>query len=253
LEMATMYNLTDSQRDLLRWLVQQVRDGKLKEEFNISWLDSVKVFISGFAGGASVKIPNLSKGALDALVAAGLILCEIKYRTSTGYAGINQQESGRRCTLLGAAYKAVDSNFDSFDTTFINYLTPLVDITNLDAELKQRCLPILGAGSTDPKLWDSVVRTAGVILEERLRDVGKVADASRIGRDLVNDVFGEKGTLSARFPNNSERLGYRDIYAGIVGVFRNPYAHRLVDPTPDDGGAFVVFVNLLLKLLEDLR
>ncbi|MEQ8961337.1 MAG: TIGR02391 family protein [Coleofasciculus sp. C2-GNP5-27] len=42
-------------------------------------------------------------------------------------------------------------------------------------------------------------------------------------------------------------------HAGIVGAFRNPSAHRLVDPTPEEGGAFIVFVNLLLKKLEDLR
>jgi hypothetical protein len=43
------------------------------------------------------------------------------------------------------------------------------------------------------------------------------------------------------------------LYAGVVGAFRNRYAHRLIDPLPEDGGAFIVFVNLLLKMLEDLR
>ena len=56
-------------------------------------------------------------------------------------------------------------------------------------------MPILGAGAADPKLWDSAVRAAGVILEERLRDVGNIADRARVGRDLVNDVFGDRGTL----------------------------------------------------------
>jgi len=92
-----------------------------------------------------------------------------------------------------------------------------------------------------------------VILEERLRDVGGVSDPGRVGRELVNDLFGQSGTLAAKFSNDSERQGYRDLYAGVVGAFRNPYAHRLVDPIPEDGGAFVVFVNLLLKKLEDLR
>jgi hypothetical protein len=59
--------------------------------------------------------------------------------------------------------------------------------------------------------------------------------------------------LADRFANESDQQGYRELYAGIVGVFRNSYAHRLVDPTPEDGGAFIVFVNLLLKRLEDLR
>jgi hypothetical protein len=47
--------------------------------------------------------------------------------------------------------------------------------------------------------------------------------------------------------------GRRDIRAGVVGAFPNPLAHRLVDPTPHEGGAFIVFVNLLLKELGDLR
>jgi hypothetical protein len=248
-----LYNLTDSQKDLLRWLVQQVRDGNLAEEFVIIWLTDDQSQISGFKGERNAKIPNLTKGALDALAAAELILCNISYETKTSSSGAREVERNRRCTLLGKAYEAVDSNFSAPDTSFVKHLTPLADVTNLDNELKLRCLPILGAGGADPRLWDSVVRTAGVILEERLHDVGKIADPSRVGRDLVNDVFGKTGTLAAKFSIDAERQGYRDLYAGVVGVFRNPSAHRLIDPTPEDGGAFVVFVNLLLKMLEDLR
>jgi hypothetical protein len=43
-----------------------------------------------------------------------------------------------------------------------------------------------------------------------------------------------------------------DLYAGVVGAVCNPYAYRLADPTPEDGGTFIVFVNLLLKMLQDL-
>ena len=57
----------------------------------------------------------------------------------------------------------------------------------------------MGAGSADPMLWDSAVRTSGVILEERLRDVGGITAPDRVGRDLVNDVFGTNGTLAAKF------------------------------------------------------
>jgi hypothetical protein len=248
-----MYNLTPGQKDLLRWLVRQVRDGNLPEEFIIFWTTYGKDHILGFKGEEGVDIPNLTKGALDALAAADLILCDISYETKVSSSGTRQAETIRRCTLLGKAYEVVDSDFGAPDVSFVQHLTPLADVTNLDTEIKQRCLPILSAGSADPKLWDSAVRTACVILEERLRDVGGITDPGRIGRDLVNDVFGAKGTLAEKIPNESERQGYRDMYAGIVGVFRNPYGHRLVDPVPEDGGAFVVFVNLLLKTLEDLR
>jgi hypothetical protein len=67
-------------------------------------------------------------------------------------------------------------------------------------------------------LWDSAVRTADVILEERLRSTGGIASES-VGRDLVNKVFGKSGTLAKKFDTESEREGYRDLFAGIVGPF----------------------------------
>jgi len=193
---------------------------------------------------------------LDALAAADLLICTPNYKTTTPTIGktrprvtYRQQEINRRCTLTGKAYEAVDSDFAAPDTSFVRHLAPLADLTNLDGEIKTRCLPILGAGSADPKLWDSAVRTAAVILEERLRDIGGITDPSRVGQNLVNDVFGNNGTLAYKFPLDAERQGYRDIYAGVVGTFRNRYAHRLIDPTPEDGGAAIVFVNLLSSYL----
>lgn len=234
-----MYNLTNSQKDLLRWFVQQVNQRHLSEEFIIFWLLQGPS-ISGYSGSTEKLLPEIKKGAIQALQAEGLLQCE-----ALG--------NDLRCTLTGKAYEAIDTNFNAPDTSFVKHLTPLADITNLDEQLKQRCLPILGAGSAEPKLWDSAVRTVGVILEERLRDVGGISDANCVGLALVNNAFSKNGTLASKFSVDAERQGYRDMYAGIVGAFRNPSAHRLVDPTPEEGGAFIVFVNLLLKKLEDLR
>jgi hypothetical protein len=250
-------DLTENQKDLARWFVKQVSGGDLSEEFVISWISEERVEIGGFRG----KPPAISKGMLDALAAAELLICIPEYQTSdykleSIHGPVTQRkqlELRRRCVLTGKAFKAVNSNFATPDTSFVTHLTPLADVTNLDNEIKTRCLPILGAGSADPRLWDSAVRTAGVILEERLHTVGGIADSGRVGRELVNDVFGKQGTLVTKFPQDSERQGYRDLYAGVVGALRNPYAHRLVDPTPEDGGATIIFVNLLLKMLEDLR
>ena len=71
-------------------------------------------------------------------------------------------------------------------------------------------------------------------------------------RHLVNKVFGKNGTLAKEFDSESEREGYRDLFAGIVGAFRNPSGHRLVDPNPHEGGAYILLVNLLLSHLERL-
>lgn len=227
----------------------------MEEEFMVSWFGDEGVIIS-----TSGDHPPVSKGALDALSAAGHIVSEANFETKTTTVGRKnpklkqtQRESSRRCTLMGIAFEAVDSGFDTPDTSFVRHLTPLAESTNLDLELEKRCLPMLGAGSANPTLWDSAARVALVILEERIRRVAGIADPTRTGRDLVNDVFGDKGTLADRFESGSERSGYRDLYAGVVGVFRNHYAHRLVDPSPEDGGALIVFVNLLLKMTDDLE
>lgn len=246
--------LTENQKALAEWMVLAVREGRIAEEFMVSWISGEGIILS-----AQGKHPTITKGVLDALAAAGLIVTDANYdavaSTSSGLLSKDRmkRERSRRCTLTGRAFEAVDSNFDSPDTSFVRHLTPLAEVTNLDAEIKQRCLPILGADSADPKLWDSAVRVAIVILEERIRRVAGIGDPNRTGNTLVNDVFGDKGTMADRFESKSERSGYRDLYAGVVGVFRNRYAHRLVDPTPEDGGALIVFVNLLLKMTDDLQ
>lgn len=230
------YNLTTIQKDLLREIVAAVRDGKLDEEFTIIWTLAGPSFQSsdGFA-----PANKITRGKLEALMAEGLL-------------HLRQGEYTTHVTLTGIAYDAVESDFETPDTSFLTQLTPLADLTNFDDQLKKRVLPILGAGAADPMLWDSAVRTASVILEERLREVGGVTDGS-IGKVLVNKVFGTGGTLTAKFTQESERESYRDVYAGIVRLVRNPSAHRLIDPTPEEGGVLLVFVDLLLSKLEALR
>ncbi|MBD2540531.1 TIGR02391 family protein [Coleofasciculus sp. FACHB-SPT36] len=251
-----MYNLTNQQKDLVRWLVQKIQEGKLNEEFGIMWVPtfdapSLEAVMLDFKGtDEELSEISITQGALNVLAENKLIHCDIVYKIDKSG---RQNETARKCTVMGKAYEAIDADFSAPDTSFITHLTPLADISNFDEQLKKRCLPILGAGSSDSMLWDSAVRTAGVILEERLRDVGSISDPNCTGSALVNNVFSDKGTLASKFTVASERQGYRDLYAGIVGTFRNPSAHRLVDPSPEEGGAFIVFVNLLLSKLEALR
>ena len=238
-----MYNLTANQQELLREIVENVRTKQMPEEFGIIWAaDQPYLVYDGSKG--FYPAPGVTRGALEALAANDLL----HIRTD-----LKDEHSPTYCTLSGKAYEAVDSNFAAPDTSFVHHLTPLADVTALDAELKSRCLPLLGAGAADPKVWDSAVRTAGVIIEERLSEIGGIKDRQAVGRDLVNKVFGKTGTLAAKFALETEREGYRDLYAGVVGTLRNPSAHRLIDPEPHQGGASIVFINLLLKMLDDLR
>jgi len=251
-----VYNLTQSQKELLVFLVKEVRDGNLDEEFYLFWALDGDCHISTERSKSFRTYKGITKEGLDALAAEGLIRCNIKYRTDTsdfgGHTSHRQYEDTRLVTLTGKAYEAVDSDFHAPDTSFVRHLMPLSDITSLDSDLKLRCLPMLGAGSADPKLWDSAVRTAGGILEERLRSVGGIADAPHRTRSRERHFRSDRHTRNT-LRCGRRRQGYRDLYAGAVGAFRNRFAHRLVDPTPEDGGSYIIFIDLLLKMLEDFR
>ena len=239
----TAYNLTATQKQMLRGIVGLVQAGTINEEFEIYWSGNEATGFNAMlvcVNKPGVMLPTATKSGIAALGTSGLLAC-------------GSDSSRQACALTGEGYTAVENDFHASDTSFVQYLNPLTDISGFDTELKTRCLPLLAGGGTDPMLWDSAVRTAGVILEERLRDVGDIADPSKTGQGLVNAVFNSSGTLAPKFSVDAERQGYRDLYAGIVGTVRNPSAHRLIDPLPEEGGALLVFVNLLLKKLEALR
>ncbi len=93
-----MYNLTNSQKDLLRQLVQKVREGHMPEEFFIAKNPS-RCWIHG----DDQSIENILETtplALKGLEDNGLLRCE-----------------RRQCTVTGKAYEAVDTNFNAQDTS----------------------------------------------------------------------------------------------------------------------------------------
>jgi hypothetical protein len=239
----SIMSITKRQQELISTIVALVRKKSLKESFSASDANRGGVIVFNSLSSPVAHFPDATTQSFQALANEGLLIMTV----------VEARFGLLDCSLTGKAYEAVDSNFNAPDTSFLKQLTPLADVTNFDSALKQRCLPMLGAGAADPMLWDSAVRTAGVILEDRVRDVGKITDRNLIGRDLVNKVFGQSGSLAHKFTVPGERDGYRDLFAGVVGVIRNPSAHLLIDPTPEEGGATLVFVNLLLKKLELLR
>ncbi|WP_201324166.1 TIGR02391 family protein [Pseudanabaena sp. lw0831] len=256
--------MTDSQKKIAKWLVQSVRTGLLDEEFTIEWHPTAKkglpkAKLSGYRGTEEeLQSTSITLSSMQALISNKLIIystLQLSRRSYVDYTCSTQPRLNQinKYNLTGNIYTAVDNDFNSPDTSFVDYLTPLSNPSDFDEALTKRCFPILATGGSDPILWDSAVRTAGVILEERLHDVGAISDPSQVGRSLVNAIFGKTGTLASKFAVDAEREGYRELYSGIVGTFRNLSAHRLIDPSPEEGGAFIIFVNLLLKKLEDLR
>lgn len=98
------YKLTESQKDIVRWLVQQVGDSNLAEEFSVYW----EVGGCGILGFRGKDHPDITPGMLDALAAAEMIICTPDYGNPVWG---QTSEVGRRCVLTGNAREAVDSDF----------------------------------------------------------------------------------------------------------------------------------------------
>lgn len=231
-------NLTETQKSLLQWLVEQVRAGTLnEEEIWFAWsFDGTSLV--GYQG----NVPEVKRKTLDALHSSGYLSCD------------RSRPHQYKCILTSRAYETVDSNFSNSNWSAIPHLIPLTEVKHLDPELWDRCRFSLSAGGDNPKAWDKAVRTATVVLEERLRKLGKTEDINpdATGEGIVNIIFAGKNPVLSGKLDDKQLKAYRDLYAGMMAVFRNPYAHRIIDPSPEVGGAIIAFIDLLLKTLDDM-
>ena len=140
------------------------------------------------------------------------------------------------------------------DLSAVRHLIPLTEVKHFDPELWERCRIPLSSAGNDPKTWDNAVRMATVVLEERLRKLGKIdtIDTNATGANIVNLIFAPKKSILSGKLKANELQAYRDLYSGVMSVFRNPYGHRIIDPDPEVGGAILVFIDLLLKMLDNI-
>ena len=67
------YSLTEQQKQLVRWLVHEVRDERLAEEFHVAFSQE-----GGFILGYQGTPPRVTKGVLDALEASGMLTQDIR-------------------------------------------------------------------------------------------------------------------------------------------------------------------------------
>lgn len=131
------------------------------------------------------------------------------------------------------------------DTELNRLREALESQANLDEQLLRRCADLLHLGA-----YDEAVRSAFVLLEERLRDM--LGEEAMTGSNLANAAFNTKdGPLAKHLGKNmSEREGLRELYSGAFKVFRNPSAHSAVGYDSSDGKDIISLVNLLLRILK---
>jgi uncharacterized protein (TIGR02391 family) len=115
----------------------------------------------------------------------------------------------------------------------------------LNEELMQRCGQLIRLGA-----FDEAVRSAFVLLEERLREA--IGGEGMTGTQLANHAFNPTNGILAKHlgRNQSEREGLREFYSGAFKLFRNPTAHGVVGYSAAEGKAIIGLVDLMLKMLK---
>lgn len=100
------YSLTESQKSLLKWMVQEVGNKKLdEEEIWIVWnLDGAGIV--GYEG----NVPEIKTTTLDALQENGCLVCD------------RSRNYQYKCALTNRAYEAVNSNFGNMNKVKILFL-----------------------------------------------------------------------------------------------------------------------------------
>ena len=141
-------------------------------------------------------------------------------------------------------------------------------ITRFGRQVLDRGLPFLGAveklGNVDLHPLIESVRTQFLLgeyelaafaamkqVEVRVRELGGYDDAD-IGQRMMRDAFkpGE-GPLHDANAESGEQQGLSDLFAGAIGVFKNPTSHRVVTfADPGEAAEGIGLASLLLRNLD---
>jgi hypothetical protein len=81
----------------------------------------------------------------------------------------------------------------------------------------------------------------------------KGSNFDEIGTKLMRKAFDpDKGPLRNEFLGKEEREATAHVFAGAMGLFRNPAGHRDVDLDPPEARDLIYFANHLLRLLDKI-
>jgi uncharacterized protein (TIGR02391 family) len=118
----------------------------------------------------------------------------------------------------------------------------------LDGLLAQRVVPAFRRGD-----YDTAVFTAFKEVEVRVRAAGGYSHGE-IGTQLMQAAFNpESGPLTDTTRESSERVAMMSLFAGALGMFKNPGSHRNVEFDASEAAALIHFANYLLGVVEARR
>jgi len=120
----------------------------------------------------------------------------------------------------------------------------------LDSKLAQKVWPPFIRGD-----FEMAVFAAYKQVEVRVRDAAELTTKD-YGTDLARKAFNVKnGSLTDRSnPNKGEEQAYADVFAGVLGAFKNPSSHKDVDyDDPATVAGLILFANTLIQIVEQRR
>lgn len=100
--------------------------------------------------------------------------------------------------------------------------------------------------------YDLAVFAAFKAVEVRVRELSG-ASGSDIGVKLMRSAFGENGVLRDPELDAGERVAMMELFAGAIGLFKNPTSHRVVTyDDPAEAAEAIFLADLLMRILDDV-
>lgn len=122
----------------------------------------------------------------------------------------------------------------------------LLSSENLHPVLIRKVKPLFLRGD-----YDTAIFQAFKAVELMVRKVGRYKK-SDYGVNLMRKAFNpETGSLSNKKSEPSEKQGMSDLFAGAIGLFKNPTSHRDIDGiSPEEASDYIKVANCLLKMVD---
>ena len=120
---------------------------------------------------------------------------------------------------------------------------------NLDENLIKKVYPLFISGE-----YDTAVFQAFKEVEIRVRVKAGLSDEF-FGLNLMRKAFNpENGTLTDMNAQPAERQATSNLFAGSIGLFKNPSSHRRADYNePAEAAEVILFANYLLRIVDRCR
>jgi len=121
----------------------------------------------------------------------------------------------------------------------------LLPSDNLDPILVRKVKPSFIRGDYDPAILQAFKE-----VEIRVREKAGFS-AKEIGVKLMKKAFGPPdGPLVDTTMHSGEQVARMELFAGAIGLYKNPSSHRDVEVSPNEAADIIHFANQLLRIVH---